>query len=110
MKYIKKYERVSIEEKEIMYKIRLALNNFFKNKSTSVSKNTVAGLIYIKIYSGPKNANAKKFLDVMEYIGMGRKLTFYATIDQLKELLDIFKSYRVDQISSLMTNSKKYNL
>lgn len=114
MKYLKYFEALTTDEREVMKKIRLALNKYFYRTpnyiQTSVKKNLINNLINIKVHSGPKNNIVKKFTDVIEYIGIGRKITFYANVEQLNQLLEILNNKKVDEISELMSSVKKYNL
>ena len=119
MKYIKTYETicppnryikyVTDEDKSLMYKIRLLLNKYFNTSSIGVGKIKNTDNFHIKIYTYTKE-KLTKFIDVLEYIGIGRKRVFDITKHQLEELIKTFEENKIEEISHMVSSANKYNL
>jgi hypothetical protein len=104
---------ITDEEKVIMNNLKNNLNKYLRDvgfiPQHSVTK--IKGTEKFKVRCRPTNTEKKKkFLNIMEYIGIGRKYSFITTIDMLKKISSILESGEGDRISDMVDNTKKYNL
>jgi len=118
MKYIKTLEilkYVSTEEKKLMNELRKTLRNYFGPDtpvSISKSRTTDSNLINVNIFilQRKKTELIRKFLNLLEYLNIDKNLSFSTTTEKITEILNVFKTNELNNISNIISQSNTYNL